>query len=145
MELREQTADVGEARRHDVVDAGAVVPRQVLREPGNRESRLPPDLTGIGHHFAVHDLEQRRLAGAIAADQADALTCIDLEARLLEQGVPAERNGDAIEAEKRHGAGSIDPARGLTYWFLAETTGSGPERRRTTPDRAASSRERSAR
>ena len=35
------------------------------------------------------------------------LAGVDLEARVLEQRVPAEGDGDAVEAEQRHGGGRI--------------------------------------
>ena len=98
---REQSPGLGEPLRDRVVDGRSRVAGQVLREARNPKPRLSPHLAGIRRHCAIHELEQRRLAGAIAADQADPLTSLDREARALQQGGLAKGDRDAIEAEQR--------------------------------------------
>ena len=57
-----------------------VVARQLLRERRDRERRLAPDLARVGRDLAGDDPQQRRLARAVAPDQAHALAGLDLQA-----------------------------------------------------------------
>jgi hypothetical protein len=64
---------------------------------------LSPYAAGVGRDGAREHVEQRRLAGAVAADDAHALARLDLQARLIEQWQMAVGNGDAIECQEWHG------------------------------------------
>ena len=54
---------------------------------------------------ARNDLEQRRLAGAVSTDEADALARFHREIRAIEQRVGAERKFGAQKRERRHDCG----------------------------------------
>ena len=61
-------------------------------------------------HFTVvevlasgDDVEQRGLARAVAADEADALAFVDGEAGAVEKRMEAEGKFGVLEAEQRHG------------------------------------------
>jgi hypothetical protein len=83
-----------------VEDARSVGNEELLREAGAAKPRLPPELAGVGAELAVRDPQQRRLAGAIATDQADALAGVELEARMVEQGLGSEGERDVCEAQQ---------------------------------------------
>ena len=68
-----------------------------MRMPG-----LPPHGAAVGRQLAAQDLEQRGLAGAVAADDADALARLDLQAGIVEQRKMAVRDGDVVEGDERH-------------------------------------------
>ena len=96
---REQRPDLAEAACHHVEHGGGLGGEQFLLELRDPQRRLSPDLATVGRDAALGELQQRGLAGAVAADQADALAGVDLEARVVEQGFGAERDRDGVEAE----------------------------------------------
>jgi hypothetical protein len=49
---------------------------------------------------AGQDAQQGGLAGAVGSDDADALAVVEPEGDLVEQGARAQRERDAIRAEK---------------------------------------------
>ena len=49
--------------------------------------------------------QQRGLAGAVAADQADAAALVHGEVGTVQDGAPAEADGGAGDDEKGHGGG----------------------------------------
>ena len=58
----------------------------------------------VGLLLAGDQLQRRRLPGAVASDQADALTGLDGEVGVDEDALLAERDGDGVEAHQRgHG------------------------------------------
>ena len=71
--------------------------RHVLHEPRDAQRRLPPDRAGVGRHFAADDLQQRRLAGAVAADDRHALARRRSAATRVEQRQMAEGDGYGVE------------------------------------------------
>jgi hypothetical protein len=72
-----------------------------LRQIADSHARLHETAAGIGIDLAVGYSEQRRLAGAVAADEAQPLGRADREARALEQWGAAERKTDILEEEQR--------------------------------------------
>ena len=54
---------------------------------------------------AVGGAQQRGLAGAIAADQADAAALVHHEVGAVQNTAPAEADGGAGDGEERHGGG----------------------------------------
>ena len=58
---------------------------------------LPPHACRPRRELAADDLQQRRLAGAVAADDADALARLDLQAGIVEQRQMAVGDRNAIE------------------------------------------------
>src|SRR6185295_20322664 len=80
-------------------DAGR--PRLHRRAEAHRDA-VEPDLAGIGRLQACDDLDQRRLAGTVLADQRVDCPGRDIE-RDVSQGLyAAEALADADQAEARH-------------------------------------------
>jgi len=52
--------------------------------------------------IAGDDLEQRRLAGAVRADQADAVTVTESQAHRIEDQSVAEEQRDVVENHQTH-------------------------------------------
>ena len=48
-----------------------------------------PDFSGIGDHRAAKRLDQRRLSGAVVADDREDLAGIEVEVGMIERGDPA--------------------------------------------------------
>ena len=61
------------------------VERHVLLQARHAQSGLPDHVAGVGRERALEDLEQRRLAGAVAAEQAEPLAVVDLEIHGVQQ------------------------------------------------------------
>ena len=96
---RHQRADVAEAFGDDVEDRRRGRERHILLEPRHAHAGLQPSRAGIGRLLAACDAEQRGLAGAIAADQADAFSAVDLHRRAIDQGKVAEGDRDAFKCK----------------------------------------------
>ena len=76
--------------------------RHVLHQPGDAQAGLRPDDAAVRRLIAADDLQQRRLARAVAADQADALARLDLQRHVVEQGQVTEGDRDMIEGDEGH-------------------------------------------
>src|SRR5439155_858725 len=151
----------GERAHHHVVDDGESRERPQLLE----RARDTPAAHLVGgearegasvesHHArigvieAADDLEERRLAGPVRADDADQLARLHLEGEVAVRGDAAEPLGDARDGEETH---DVDPAtgrrlnrspnQGTSPWGANRiiTTSAGTPR-----DRAASSSSRTA-
>ena len=99
MKLCEQPANVREALCHHIEDRRIHIGGQILREPCNGERRLAPDFAAFGDHLTIDNLQQGRLARAVAPDQAHPLAGLDLQTRVFQHGLPPEGEGHMIEAE----------------------------------------------
>ena len=109
----DEAGEVAEAVGDDVEHRPLVEERRVLRQAADAQAGLRPDAPAVGRHGAADDVQERRLAGAVAADHADALARLDLQARLVEQRQMAVGNRDAVECEEWHetrgtNAGDLD-------------------------------------
>ena len=100
---RHQRADVAEAFGYDVEDGRRGGERHVLFEPGDAHAGLQPPRAGVGRQFAAGDAQQRGLAGAVAANQADAFSSVDLHRRAIDQGKVSEGDRDAFKRKQWHG------------------------------------------
>jgi hypothetical protein len=76
--------------------------RYILDEPGDAHAGLSQHRTGIRGQIAAQDLQQRRLAAAVAADYGNALPRIDLEIGFIEQWQMSKREGNTVERDERH-------------------------------------------
>ena len=72
---------------------------RLLRQVGNRCARLQETLAAIQLDQARERLEQRRLASAVAADQADPIAPADREAEIAEQRIGADPDGGGTQRE----------------------------------------------
>ena len=60
--------------------------RDILHEPCDARSGLPFDHTRIGSDLTHDQLQQRGLAGPVAAQQPDTLASLDLQIDMVQQG-----------------------------------------------------------
>ena len=95
--IRQHLPFVAQALRDRIVDGARGVERGLLRDEGDAGVRRGPAFTVVQVGLPGENPEQRRLAGAVAADQPDALTRIELQLRLVEQLMMAEREARAGE------------------------------------------------
>ncbi len=98
---RDERAELAEARR-DLVEHRAIGRAwHLLVEPRHAQAGRAPDRARVGRLFAGYDPQQRRLARAVAADQADALAGLDAQVRVLEERQMAKGERDGVEGEQR--------------------------------------------
>jgi hypothetical protein len=100
----EQPPGVAEPRGDDVERRARARRRDVLLEPRDGRPALAHHLARVGRARAVEQLHERALAGAVAAEQADALAALDGQRRAVEHGRAAEGDGDVLETEECHAA-----------------------------------------
>ena len=103
------------AAHHHLEDRPVAAGGDLLRETGHLRARPHPHLAAVGRDSTGNQLQQRRLALTVAAEQADALTSADLQGGIVEQGLPAEAQGDFIEAHGGHEAAYGMRLRRLTH------------------------------
>ncbi len=99
--------DVGE-RRRIAAEIG------LLRHVADRRARLHEALAAIGLDLACGNPQQCRLAGAVAADKADALTGRDGEVHALEQGGAAKGQGNVAQLNEGWGHAARGRCRSVT-------------------------------
>ena len=63
------------------------------------EVRAPLDVAGVGVALAEEGFEERGFAGAVGADDADALAALHVELELLPELLGAERLGEFPDLE----------------------------------------------
>ena len=98
----DQLAELAEPFGDDVEDGPIGGQGHVLLEPRAAHAGLQPDGAGVRRQLAAQDAEQRRLAGAVPADDAHALARLDLERHIVQKGQVAEGNCNMIEGDQRH-------------------------------------------
>ncbi|MCY1448887.1 hypothetical protein D9M71_655950 [compost metagenome] len=98
----QQFADLGEPLGDHVVHRTIIGARQLLRQFADLQRRRPPDVAVIGHLLALDQLEHARLAGAVAADDADPLSPGDLPGHLVQQRRGAKGKGHIGELQQGH-------------------------------------------
>ena len=84
-------------------DGGETFHVRHLRQIAHRGRGMAEDLAVLRLDQAGGDLQQRRLAGAVAADQRDAVAGRDRKFGAVEQRRAAEGQHDAVERQKRRG------------------------------------------
>src|SRR4051812_28042885 len=89
---------------HDLDQALRPV-RRFLREASDAPARGHFDMALLGVMLARDDVEQSRLAGAVAADETDARARRNAHRRILDQGPPGDSDGEVVEDE--HGRGVL--------------------------------------
>ncbi len=73
--------------------------RHVLDEPRHPQGRLMPHRTRVRWELTAEDLQKRRLAGTVAADDRDPLARFKLERHVVEQRKMSESVIDVIESQ----------------------------------------------
>ncbi|MNI25334.1 hypothetical protein D3C73_789790 [compost metagenome] len=71
----------------DVVHRGVFIQLRFLFDRGHAQPRAAGDVAIVGDGAAVKQPQQRRLAGAVAADEANALAGLDGEVGVIQQRV----------------------------------------------------------
>jgi hypothetical protein len=89
-----------QAGAHRLADRGAGRERRHLRQVRDAQSGPSGDGARVGAELAREDAEERRLAGAVGADEADAIAVGEREAHALEEGARAEGVGEVLGGEK---------------------------------------------
>ena len=100
-ELVVQIADAPAARNRFVEHRAARHLLDVLPEVADGQLLRDGDLAFVGRFFADDHPEERRLAGAVRADEADLLAGVELERGVDEEHLPAVLLADA--GKRDHG------------------------------------------
>ena len=103
MIVDDELAQVAQAGGDDVEDRRRAGGLGILHEPRGAQSGRPPHCASVGRELAGQDLQERRLAGAISADDGDALTGLDEQAGMIEERYMAERGRHTFEGNQWHG------------------------------------------
>ena len=102
--LGQQREALGVALQHGVQQAGAARGR-LLRNSGDAGAGGEPDVSAVQRHLARDRAQQRGLAGAVAADQADAAPLIHGQVGSV-QDVPSTKPDRGAGNDKEgHGGG----------------------------------------
>ena len=101
LRLRHQRRALGIGGEHDL-DQRLRAAWRLLRDAADAPAPGQADIAALGAEIAGDDLEQRGLAGAVAADEADARAVRDGGAGMVEQQAFAEAVGDVVD--RQHGA-----------------------------------------
>src|SRR5690606_22902833 len=99
---RQQLANPGQPLGDHVEHGTLVGAWQLLRQLADLQSRSAPDLAVIRHLVALDQAQHARFAGAVAADDAHALTPRDLPGHSVEQGHGAIGEGYVGKLEQGH-------------------------------------------
>ena len=101
LRLRHQGHALGIGGEHDF-DQRLRAARRFLRDAADAPAPRQADIAALGAEIAGDDLEQGGLAGAVAADEADARAVGDGGTGMVEQQAFAEAIGDVVD--RQHGA-----------------------------------------
>jgi hypothetical protein len=96
-------ARLGDALADRVEHDAGIVEQRLLRHVADPQALRLLQEAVVELLQAGDDLEQRRLAGAVAADQADALARLERQRRAVEQGDVAEGEVGVGEGKDGHG------------------------------------------
>ena len=105
-----QGHDMRQAGAGGLEDGGVGVERRFLGHIGDAKPCLQLQRAVVGFFEAAEDLEERGFAGAVAADEADALGLEQGEVRVVEQRHVAEGQLRIEESDESH-VGQIIPGR----------------------------------
>ena len=100
--VREQGAEIAETLCDDIEHAAVRILRHFLRELRDAHAALHAHLAVIGLDFTGEQAQQRRLAFAVAADDAHAFARIDRQVDVFEQQRTADAVVDALELQQWH-------------------------------------------
>ncbi len=98
----QQRAEVAQAFGYHVEHAALHVLRHLLRHPRDHHPGLHAHLAVVGLELTGHQPHQGGLAGAVAADDADAFAGFDGQVDVVEQQRTADAEVDVLELEEGH-------------------------------------------
>lgn len=84
-----------------VEDSGVFVQLRLLFDRGHAQPRTAGDVAVVGNGAAIQQPQQRGLAGAVAADEADALAGLDGEVGVVQQRMVAIGQLDVGQGDER--------------------------------------------
>ena len=102
--LGQQLHPLGVGGEHGLDQAGGTRGR-LLADLGHAGAGRQPDLAAIEADLTGDGAQQRALAGAVAADEADPPPRVDAQLRPVQQGAAGDAQGYAIDDEQAHDAG----------------------------------------
>ena len=102
MQLGVQLGEIGSRGEHGL-ERRARVAERVLRQQRDDGAATADDLAAVRRLGTECEPEQRRLAGAVGADDADACAGLDGEVDAGEDAARAERFVDALQRQLCHG------------------------------------------
>ena len=102
--LGEQGEAFGVALQHGVQQRG-VARGRLLRDGGDAGAGGEADVAAVQRQLAGDGAQQGGLAGAVAADQADAAALVHGEVGTVQDGASAKADGGAGDDEEGHGGG----------------------------------------
>ena len=88
--------------QHDLQRRPGQIFGNVLDQPDDLGTAVGRHRSAVGRQFTVQDLQKRRLAGTVAAEQTDAIAAPDVRRHAVEQRRPAEAKMKVVEAEEGH-------------------------------------------
>ena len=98
----QELSGLGEPRGDRCVDGALEVGGHGLGERGHAQVVLADDLAAVGGERPRDELEQRRLALAVPADERDALAALERHVDAVEQGLGAEGDVHVAESDQAH-------------------------------------------
>src|SRR5690606_39002957 len=97
--VREPVAKFTESARDDVEDIAGLTGRHLLPKAGDAYATLYAHFPVVRLQFAGQQLQQRRLAGAVAADQGDALARLDRQVDTFKQQGTTDAEVNAVHVQ----------------------------------------------
>src|SRR5215218_4012961 len=97
-----QAAALSESGGDDVERRATDVTRHLLLESRDARARFADDASIVGRERGVEHLHQRTLAGAVAPEEADALSALHVKGGVIEDGRSAERDADFLNSQQCH-------------------------------------------
>ena len=92
----------GQARCHHIVHRARQILRHILLEQGHRRPGSKVHRSAIGLDRACEHPQERGLAGAVAAEEADPLPGLDVAGHIVEQRRPAKPERNILQRDERH-------------------------------------------
>jgi hypothetical protein len=118
--LDEEAGDGAEALGHRLVHGPRRAQHRLLRDRRDRKARRAPHAAVVRLRAALDQLQQARLARAVAADEAHALARLEDEVGMVEQGNVAVGEAGGGELDERHFGGDERSSR--SFWHGAPST-----------------------
>ncbi len=113
LRLIQQARALGVGGEHRIEDA-LLAARRLLRHVADARVARHGDRAHVGRKLAGDDLQERRLAGAVAADEADLVAGRDAGRRAFEDRPPLDAVAEIVDVQ--HGSSTYPLAPALSPW-----------------------------
>ena len=100
--VRELGTDIAQASGDHVEHAAGRIQRHFLLKPGDPATAFDADFAIVRLQLAGQQFHQGRLAGAVAADQGDALARFDGQVDMFQQQRATDAVVEALQSDQRH-------------------------------------------